>query len=51
MPTMLAPTMNAPGATPAADEGGKTALDGDSGVSEPISLLKNGSGGSAGDDG
>jgi len=54
MPTMLAPTMNAPGATPAADEGGKTALDGTPGIlstSEPISLLNSGGGGRIGDDG
>ena len=54
MPTMLAPTMNAPGAAPTADEGGKTALDGTPGIlstSEPISLLNNGGGGRIGDDG
>ena len=54
MPTMLAPTMIAPGAAPAADQDDKTALDGASGVlsnSEPISLLKNGSGGNSGNDG
>jgi len=54
MPTMLAPTMNAPGAAPTADEGGKTALDGTPGIlstSEPISLLNSGGGGRIGDDG
>jgi pilus assembly protein CpaB len=54
-PTMLAPTMTAPGAAPAASEEGKTALEGESGVlstSEPISLLKSGSGTKkSGDDG
>ena len=58
MPTMLAPTMNAPGAAPTAaptaDEGDKTALDGNPGVlstSEPISLLNSGGGDRIGDDG
>ena len=54
-PTMLAPTMSAPGTVPgtAPVEEGKTALDGESGVlstSEPISLLKSGSG-TSGEDG
>ena len=50
----MAPVMNAPGAAPTADEGGKTALDGNPGVlstSEPISLLNSGGGGKTGDDG
>jgi pilus assembly protein CpaB len=54
MPIMLAPTMNAPGAAPTANESGKTALDSNPGVlstSEPISLLNSGGGGRTGDDG